>query len=119
MLQKDILDYYEQTKNANKTARHFGISPQTVRRALITNGLYLSERNKEVARLRLMGFTIEEIAEYLHISEKAVKNHLPYTKGSYVTKDKTENAIKIAASRAKKKAKALEETKEEEEEDDG
>lgn len=118
MLQKDILDHYEQTKSAKKTARHFGISPQTVRRALITNGLYLSERNKEVARLRLMGFTTEEIAEYLHISEKAVKNHLPYTKGSYITKEKTENAIKIAASRAKKKTKALDETTKEEEEDD-
>lgn len=118
MLQKDIFNYYEQTKNANKTARHFGISPQTVRRALITNGLYLSERSKEVARLRLMGFTIEEIAEYLHISENAVQTHLPYTKGSYITKEKTENAIKIAASRAKKKAKALEETTKEEEEDD-
>lgn len=107
MLQKDILDYHEQTKNANKTARHFGISPQAVRRALITNGLYLSERNKEVTRLRLIGFTTEEIANYLRISEKTSKATTPTPRGVTSPKSGQRTRLKLPQAEQRKRPRHL------------
>lgn len=63
MTQKDILDKYEATKSMKETARKLKLSQQTVRRVLISNGIYPSERTREVARLCLMGMTVPEIAE--------------------------------------------------------
>lgn len=54
MTQKDILDKYEATKSMKETARKLKLSQQTVRRVLISNGIYPSERTREVARLCLM-----------------------------------------------------------------
>lgn len=76
------------------------------KRVLITNGIYPSERAKEVARFRLIGMTVPEISKYLKISEKMVLSNLPYTKGGYATGPKSENAKKIAQCRANKKAKS-------------
>lgn len=85
MTQKDILDKYEATKSMKETARKLKLSQQTVRRVLISNGIYPSERTREVARLCLMGMTVPEIAEYLGISPKTVQTNLPYSKGGYAT----------------------------------
>lgn len=102
MLQRDVLADYERTKSIKATAKNLHLSDQTVRRVLTSNGIYVSERSKEVTRLRLMGMTVTEIAEYLKISTKAVKAHFPYTKGSYVIGTKSKNAEAIARCRAKK-----------------
>ena len=102
-LQKNVVDHYQLHHSVNEASKEFGISAQTVRRILITNGIYLSERSREIARLRLMGMTVPQIAEYLKLDEKVVKGHLPYTKGSYATGEKSLNAERIAKSRTKKK----------------
>lgn len=106
MTQQEILQSYQITQNMSETARNLKLSEQTVKRVLITNGIYPSERAKEVARLRLTGMTVPEISEYLKITEKIVLSNLPYTKGSYATGPKSENAEKIAKCRANKKAKS-------------
>lgn len=103
MKQRDILDKYAATKSMNETARKLKLSKQTVRRVLISNGIYPSERTKEVARLCLMGMTAKEIAEYLGISAKTVQANLPYSKGSYVTGAKSKNAERILKWRTRKK----------------
>lgn len=102
-IQKNVVEHYQLHHSVNEASREFGISAQTVRRILITNGIYLSERSREVARLRLMGMTVPQIAEYLNLDEKVVKSHLPYTKGSYASGEKSLNAERIAKIRARKK----------------
>lgn len=102
-IQKNVVEHYQLHHSVNETAKEFCISAQTVRRILITNGIYLSERSREVARLRLAGMTVPQIAEYLNLDEKVVKSHLPYTKGSYATGTKTINAERIVKSCDKKK----------------
>ena len=98
-IQKNVVEHYQLHHSVNETAKEFCISAHT----LITNGIYLSERSREVARLRLADMTVPQIAEYLNLDEKVVKSHLPYTKGSYATGTKTINAERIAKSRDKKK----------------
>ena len=102
-IQKNVVEHYHLHHSVNETAKEFCISAQTVRRILITNGIYLSERSREVARLRLMGMTVQQIAEYLKLDEKVVKIRLPYTKGSYAVGEKSLNAERIAKIRARKK----------------
>lgn len=41
------------------------------------------------------GMTIGDIAETLGISTKAVQIYLPYTKGTYLTENKSKNAQNI------------------------
>lgn len=104
MQQKEVLDTYNVTKSMNETARKLKLSHQTVRRVLISNGIYPSERTREVTRLCLMGMTVQEIAEYLGISAKTVQANMPYSRGSYVTGPKSKNAERILEFRARKKS---------------
>lgn len=104
MTQKDIINEYAATKSMNGTARKLKLSKQTVRRVLISNGIYPSERTKEVARLCLMGMTVQEIAEYLGISAKTVQSNMPYSKGSYATGAKSKNAERILECRTRKRS---------------
>ena len=44
MNQRQILESYEITKNMSETDRILDVSPQTVKRILISNGIYPSKR---------------------------------------------------------------------------
>lgn len=105
MTQQQILESYEITKNMSETARMLNLSPQTVKRVLISNGIFPSKRAHQIANLNDLGLNVSDIAEFLRISEDAVRVNLPYTKGSYATGPKSENAEKIAKCRANKKTK--------------
>ena len=105
MTQQQVLESYEITKNISETARNLNLSKQTVKRVLITNGIYPSKRAQQISNLNGLGMTVSDIAEFLKISEDTVRSNLPYTKGGYVTGPKSENAKKIAQCRANKKAK--------------
>ena len=106
MTQQQILESYEITKNISETARILDVSPQTVKRVLISNGIYPSKRAHQIANLNDLGLSVSDIAEFLKISEDTVRSNLPYTKGGYATGPKSENAKKIAQCRANKKAKS-------------
>lgn len=106
MTQQQILESYEITKNMSETARILDVSPQTVKRVLISNGIFPSKRAHQIANLNDLGLSVSDIAEFLKISEDTVRSNLPYTKGGYATGPKSENAKKIAQCRANKKAKS-------------
>ena len=90
----------------SETARILDVSLQTVKRVLISNGIFPSKRAQQIANLNDMGLNVSDIAELLEISEDTVRSNLPYTKGGYATGPKSENAKKIAQCRANKKAKS-------------
>lgn len=106
MTQQQILESYEITKNMSETARILDVSPQTVKRVLISNGIYPSKRAQQIANLNDLGLNVSDIAEFLKISEDTVRSNLPYTKGGYATGQKSKNAVRVAMCRTNKKAKS-------------
>jgi len=106
MTQQQILESYEITQNMFDTARILDVSPQTVKRVLISNGIFPSKRAQQIANLNDLGLNVSDIAEFLKISKDTIRSNLPYTKGGYATGPKSENAKKIAQCRANKKAKS-------------
>lgn len=87
-------------KNMSETARNLNLSKQTVKRVLITNGIYPSKRAQQIANLNDLGMNVSDIAEFLTISEDIVHSNLPYTKGGYATGQKSKNAVRGAKYRA-------------------
>lgn len=102
---EEIIKTYEATSSMKATAKICGIREQVVRRVLITAGTYASPLSEKIADLREEGYTIAEIAEILKLTKGWVITNTPYTKGSYVIGEKTENALKIQKSRNNKKEK--------------
>lgn len=90
----------------SETARILDVSPQTVKRVLISNGIYPSNRAHQIANLNDLGINVSDIAEFLKISKDTVRSNLSYTKGGYATGQKSKNAVRVARCRNNKKAKS-------------
>lgn len=95
----DILEQYRLSQSIKGVAAVLNISEQTVRRTLITAGLYTSERAKRIQQLYVAG----NIAELLKISTSAVSSYLPYRKGPRKDWGTTVNAMRIKKCREQKK----------------
>ena len=106
MTQQPILESYEITKNMSETARILDVSPQTVKRVLISNGIFPSKRAQQIANLNDLGLNVSDIAEFLKISKDTVRSNLFYIKGRYATNQKSKNAVRVARRRNNKKAKS-------------
>lgn len=99
---EDILRTYEMKQSVRATAAALGVCHAVVRKALISSGIPCTERSKEINDMISYGKTVPEISKELHVSEKAVRQYLPYTKGSYRLTTPTENALIIRRCRIKK-----------------
>ena len=106
MTQQPILESYEITQNMSETARILDVSPQTVKRILISNGIFPSKRAQQIANLNDLGMNVSDIAEFFKISEDTVRSNLPYTKGGYATGQKSKNAVRVTSCRNNKRAKS-------------
>ena len=106
MTQQQNLESCEITKNMSETARILDVSQQTIKRVLISNGIFPSERAQQIANLNDLGLNVSDIAEFLKISEDTVRSNLPYIKGGYVTGQKSKHAVRVARCRNHKKAKS-------------
>ena len=99
----DILEQYRLSQSIKRVAAGLNISEQTVRRTLITAGLYTSERAKRIQQLYVAGMPTKDIAELLKISTSTVSSYLPYRKGPRQDWGTTVNALRIKKCREKKK----------------
>lgn len=99
----DILKQYRLSQSIKRVAAVLNISEQTVRRTLITAGLYTSERAKRIQQLYVAGMPTKDIAEFLKISTSAVSFYLPYRKGPRKDWGTTVNAMRIKKCREQKK----------------
>ena len=101
----EIKNNYEKAHIVKRTSKLCKVSTCVVIKVLITIGIYPTDRTKEITRLRLMGMSTEEIAEYLNVKPRTVKRYYPYVRGTYseYTERKSENARKIAEWRLRKK----------------
>lgn len=88
-----VVDAYIKHGTIQTVADLLGISVVTVRRVLITEGLWSSPSSRSIGALHEQGLSTAEIAEQLHMTEKNVQAYLPYTRGSYHTLDRPTTGI--------------------------
>ena len=105
-MQDRIVTTYNALESLNATAKACGVSVKTALKFLCSAGVYPSEHAERVNRLAET-LSVDEIANRLNITPKTVRSYLPYTKGTYLTEDKSVNARLIAACRERKKAGQL------------
>ncbi len=82
-LYRRIIYAYDDLGSVKSTAEACGASEVTVRRVLITEGLWSSRVSVKVEELRQQGKSVQEIASELCVSVKAVEAYLPYSRGMY------------------------------------
>lgn len=85
---------YQQTNSLQKTADNLGIAYAKVRKILITLGKYETEFSETVAKKRLAGKSIQEIAVDLKTTTNRVNAFLPYEKTLYDAPEQTLDAKK-------------------------
>lgn len=105
-----ILKTYKSTQSLRETSKICHMSIQTARRILASEHIYASDLTRIINHWYNSGTPVDDIAEELKISPKAVRCHLPYTKGSYCVGEKSQNAIRISKCRTNKKYKTSENT---------
>ena len=104
-----VVASYKRTGSINDTALQTEISATKVRKILITEGLWESDRSREIRTLSDEGKSSQEIAGELHISRTMVQNYLPYEKGLYDEEEKSETAIRSEKYRERNRAYAKKE----------
>lgn len=100
-----VLSTYNRRKSIKATARELGISEGVVRKYLVGAGVVETAMARRIAELRAAGMPLKDIAELLGVSSSSVSVNTPYQKGSYLTENKTYNAVRIKRCRERKKAK--------------
>lgn len=100
-LTQEVAKRYKDTESIKGTAKILNISPQKVRKILITLGLYTTASISEANRWYQQGLSLEAIAKQMNISSNAVSAMLPYQRSPYNV-DLTENAQRIKACRARR-----------------
>lgn len=91
---KKVVSVYNKTKSISKTALQTEISTTKVRKILITENLWSSERSEQIRQLHDQGKSSLEIAVILGVNISMVQNYLPYEKGLYDEPNKTGTAIR-------------------------
>lgn len=98
-----VVEIYNSSNSIRATAKELKISFQTVRKILITEGLYSDEKTIRINEFLSKGLTVEEICSKLKMSEKYLNSYLPYTKGCSVASEPSKNAKHIRECRERKK----------------
>lgn len=102
-LMTSVLRLHEQGLSIKTIALQLKVSEQKVRKILITAGAWSSPTSRKVAELQAAGKSLDEIAAALGITRNAVLSYTPYDRGMQNAEYPSLNALRIRASRAKKK----------------
>ncbi len=101
-LYAQIVADYLLTDSVKKTAENLGTTPITVRRVLITEGLWHSRTSDAIGELFAAGVPAEQIAQQLSMSIKNVQAYIPYTRGSYSSLEKSQHSRQSKQYRERK-----------------
>ena len=91
---QQVWNSYQRTNSLQKTANERGIAYSKVRKILITLGKYKTNFSEVVAKERLTGKSIQEIADELNTTTNRVTAFLPYEKSIYGDPEQTIDAKK-------------------------
>jgi phage-related minor tail protein len=97
-----IIKYYNDCCSVKATANYFGFSESKIRKILVNNGTYQSNKYDIIRNFVKASKSVSEIASILGISAKAVQSYLPYSKSIYGI-NQSKNAIRICKCRGKEK----------------
>lgn len=103
MIRDTVIASYRVTKSIRKTASDTGVSEHSVRKILITAGMFTSPLVERIKELEAAGMPRHDIAAHLKISKSCVDANTPYSKGTYLDQNKSQNAIRIAKCREQKR----------------
>ena len=82
-LYEQIIAERKEGKSIAQIAKELHSTQVRVQRVLITEGLWTSNRTRQIAKMRMEGMSIPEIAEALGKDEKTIQTFLPYSRGQY------------------------------------
>lgn len=60
-MNKEIAEMYKATGSLRETAREFSINWQTIRKILITEGVYANDKSRLIAKLSAKGKSVDDI----------------------------------------------------------
>lgn len=100
---KRVENMYRSGCSMRQIVKETELSMCTVRKILISAGLYATEDSARVSRLLQAGMNQKEIAETLRVSEAWVNSNAPYIREPYLIPSQTENAQEIRKHRANKR----------------
>lgn len=100
---RSVVDrYHDEAKSLRRTAAAMGLSESATRKMLVTAREYDSPRKREIDLLRKQGMSVQQIAERLGVSVKAIDSYMPYKRGTYIIPAGSKNAEKLRECRARK-----------------
>lgn len=100
---RSVVDkYHDEGKSLRRTAAAMGLSEATARKMLVTAREYDSPRKREIDLLRKQGLTMQQIADRIGISVKALDSYVPYKRGTYIVPSESKTAKKVRDCRARK-----------------
>lgn len=102
MTSKEIVDMYLEESSMRTVANKAGVCPATVKKVLVSHGIYPSVRSQNINELLSFGYSVDDISRITRVSKKAVLSNLPYSKCRYRVEPRTENAVKIEECRKRK-----------------
>ena len=105
-LYEKVINEFKNKLSVIEISKKLQISIVKVRRILITEGLWRSRTSDEIGRLHNQHYSVKEIAEALHMTEKNVQAYLPYSKGLYGLENKSDSAAWSDDFRKRKKRAA-------------
>lgn len=103
LYEKVVSEFKDKKLSVLQISDKLGISVVKTRRILITEGLWCSRSSDEIGELYKNNYTVKQIAEKLHMTEKNVQAYLPYSKGLYGQEKKSDSAVWCDDFRERKK----------------
>lgn len=104
---KVVQEFYVCEKSLRRTANRLGLSRSKVKRILITMGEIQSEIAEKALPWMEQGYSQQEIADMLHISEATLATHLPYGDCVYNREEKSSDAIRSKEYRTRQALAAM------------
>ena len=98
----DAVSTYKKEGTITGAAKTMHVSPQKMRKLLITAGAIQPEMSRKIMFYLSRGFEKEEIAKKLETSIKNVEAYLPYSRMPYNQPTRSKNAERIEKCRKKK-----------------
>lgn len=76
----DVMQSYQKTQSLEKTAKEMNFSTSTVRKALLTLGLWKNDMTERIRQIRMIHpeWNTREIADELSVSVKTIQLYTPY-----------------------------------------
>ena len=105
-LYQRVIDSYQELGSIIAVRMRLHISEVKIRRVLITEGLWSSKTSRQIRSLSDKGMTVQEIAETLNTTQKAVEAYMPYRRGSYVDGEQSAAASRCESYRRRMKSAA-------------